>query len=48
MSPATLAYAPTSTDVLETFNAWKTWKMADLDICQGPLSSTSSMFALAG
>ena len=29
-SPATLAYAPT--DVFDMFNAWKTWKMADLDI----------------
>ena len=33
-SPATLAYAPTSTDVLEMFNAWKTWKMADLKFVQ--------------
>ena len=31
-SPATPAYAPTSTNFFETFNAWKTWKMADLDI----------------
>eukprot|EP00434_Breviolum_minutum_P018913 symbB.v1.2.016679.t1/scaffold1275.1/size127301/7 len=31
-SPATPAYAPTSTDISQMFNAWKTWKMADLDI----------------
>ena len=27
-----LAYAPTSTDVFDMFNARKTWRMADLDI----------------
>ena len=42
----TTAYGPTSTDFCESFNAWKTWKMADLDIFArypGQPSSMSSM-----